>query len=299
MAATHLQNLPEDGLSGKWNFSVSPKGYIVRSLFVDVLKYLNTYVEQEKIKKPVVLIMDGASPHLSLEKAAYCKESQIQPWLLRPNMTHLTQPLDLFFFADLKFFAWKWQTDPKNTGQVLTKYSVILLLKEVTEHCLAKPSLTQNGFKKAGLFPWNKAAPDRSKLLPSTVFANSSEPASEPATESASEPAIYPANEPASEHVNINILPSGSTIESPPEETEVIPMFDMDIFTDSLEPFVESSYQPLLEPSLNHELADQSTSVLVSAMDSELENPGLDEITFDLSFQPTSNSTFNHGHTPE
>ena len=84
-------------------------------------------------------------------------------------------------------------------------------------------------------------------------------------------------------------------MESPPNETEVIPMFDMDIFTDSLEPFVESSYQPLLEPSLNHELADQSTSVLVSAMDSEIENPGLDETTFDLSFQPTSNSTFNHG----
>ena len=81
MTATHLQYLPEDGLSGKGNFSVSPKGYIVRSLFVDVLKDLNSYVEKEKIRKPVVLIMDGASPHLSLEAAAYCKENQIQPWI--------------------------------------------------------------------------------------------------------------------------------------------------------------------------------------------------------------------------
>ena len=102
MAAAHLQNLPEDGLSGKWNFSVSPKGYITRPLFLEVLKDINSFVEQNTIQKPVIVILDGASPHLSIEAAAYCKANQIQPWLLRPNMTHLTQPLDLVFFADLK-----------------------------------------------------------------------------------------------------------------------------------------------------------------------------------------------------
>ena len=167
-------NLPEDGLSGKWTFSVAPKGYITRPLFVEVLQDINNYVEKNQIQKPVVIILDGASPHLSLEAAAYCKANQIQPWLLRPNMTHLTQPLDLVFFADLKKtlkkFAWTWQTDPKNTGQFLNKYSVIGLLQEVTEACLNKAGIVQNGFKRAGLYPWDRAAPDRSKLLPGTVF---------------------------------------------------------------------------------------------------------------------------------
>ena len=167
-------NLPEDGLSGKWTFSVAPKGYITRPLFVEVLQDINNYVEKNQIQKPVVLILDGASPHLSLEAAAYCKANQIQPWLLRPNMTHLTQPLDLVFFADLKKtlkkYAWNWQTDPKNTGQFLNKYSVIGLLQEVTEACLNKAGIVQNGFKRAGLYPWDKTAPDRSKLLPGTVF---------------------------------------------------------------------------------------------------------------------------------
>ena len=94
VAASQL-NLPEDGLSGKWTFSVAPKGYITRPLFVEVLQDINNYVETNQIQKPVVLILDGASPHLSLEAAAYCKANQIQPWLLRPNMTHLTQPLCL------------------------------------------------------------------------------------------------------------------------------------------------------------------------------------------------------------
>ena len=112
IAATQM-NLPEDGLSGKWNVSVAPKGYFTRPLFVEVLKDINTYVVEKDIPKPVVVILDGASPHLSIESAAYCKANQIQPWLLSPNMTHLTQPLDLVFFADLKKTlkksAWNWQ----------------------------------------------------------------------------------------------------------------------------------------------------------------------------------------------
>ena len=174
IAAAHLQNLPEDGLSGKWNFSVSPKGYITRPLFVEVLKDINSYVEKNNIPKPVTVVLDGASPHLSIEAAAYCKENQIQPWLLRPNMTHLTQPLDLVYFADLKKTmkskAWAWQTDPKNTGQFLNKYSVVGLLREATEVCLAKPGLVESGFRRAGLYPWDRSAPDVSKLMPGTVF---------------------------------------------------------------------------------------------------------------------------------
>ena len=157
MAATHLQNLPEDGSSGKWSFSVSPKGYITRPLFLEVLEDINTYVERKQIKKPVVVILDGASPHISIEAADFCKTNQIQPWLLRPNMTHLTQPLDLVFSAGLKKTlknsTWKWQTDHKKTGQFLNKYSVIGLLNEATDTCLAKLSLVHNGFKRAGLFP--------------------------------------------------------------------------------------------------------------------------------------------------
>ena len=288
MAVTHLQNLPENGLSGKWNFSVSPKGYIVCSLFLDVLKDINNYVQQKQIKKPVILIMDGASPHLSLDAAAFCKANQIQPWLLRPNMTHLTQPLDLVFFADLKKtlknFAWKWQTDPKNTGQVLTKYSVIGLLQEVTEKCLAKPCLLQNGFKRAGLFPWNKAAPDRSKLLPGSVFASNHD-----SQGAITLPVTSFENSNLDSTFGIQPLADRSHIEQPVLNTDVDPSespLNLNILTDS---------QPqVLESSVSTELAGQPDSFLMSSMDLSLtDNPVIDDTISESIFQPISSSTFN------
>jgi hypothetical protein len=86
------------------------------------------------------------------------------------------QPLDLTFFSSLKKemkkLVWSWQSSPCNTGNFLNKYSVIGLLYKATENCLTKPDLISNGFKRAGIVPWDKMAPDLSKLLPSTVFEN-------------------------------------------------------------------------------------------------------------------------------
>ena len=101
IAQEKLKDLPQDGKSGKWTFSVSEKGFITRELFVVVLQDLDFYLTQKNIERPIILFVDGASPHISLEAAKFCKSRQIQPWLLRPNSTHLLQPLDLTFFRAL------------------------------------------------------------------------------------------------------------------------------------------------------------------------------------------------------
>lgn len=77
--------------AGEWTFSVSEKGYITRELYVEVLKDFNKFLIERSIPKPVILVIDGANPHISLEAAAFCKEVGIQPWLLKPNMTHILQ----------------------------------------------------------------------------------------------------------------------------------------------------------------------------------------------------------------
>ena len=91
MAQKHLKDLPKTGLSGEWMFSVSEKGYITRDIFVLVCKDLDKFLTEKNIPRPVILLLDGASPHISLEAAAFCKEKGIQPWLFKPNMTHLIQ----------------------------------------------------------------------------------------------------------------------------------------------------------------------------------------------------------------
>ena len=180
MAAQHLKNFPTTGQSGSWKFGVTANGYVTREAFIDILKDLDEYLEEKNVKRPVILFMDGQKGHISLEAAAFCKLKQIQPWLLRANMTHLLQPLDLTFFSALKKklsqLAHAWHADPKNTGQSLAKYSIMGVLYEATETCLSNSSLIPNGFKRAGLFPWDPSAPDRTKLLPGSVYASSATP---------------------------------------------------------------------------------------------------------------------------
>ena len=45
------------------------------------------------------------------------------------------------------------------------------MLHQATENCLAKQGIISNGFRRAGLYPWNPSAPDVSKLLSGTLFA--------------------------------------------------------------------------------------------------------------------------------
>ena len=176
VAEVHLKNLSKDGLSGIWKFSVSDKGFMNQDLFLEVLKDLDAYLTAHNIPRPVLLIMDGASCHISLAAAEFFLLKDIQPWLLRPNFTHLLQPLDLSFFASLKKvlkkLAWDWQCDVTNAGQTLNKYSIVVLLQRATEICLAKPGLVQSGFRRSGFYPWDKSAPDRSKLKPAEIFAD-------------------------------------------------------------------------------------------------------------------------------
>ena len=63
-----------------------------------------------------------------------------------------------------------WQCTPANAGQVLNKYSVVVLLRQAVEQCLEKKDVIPNGFRRAGIVPWNREAPDTSKLLPGTIF---------------------------------------------------------------------------------------------------------------------------------
>ena len=60
-----------------------------------------------------------------------------------------------------------------------------------TENCLKKPGLITNGFRRAGLSPWNPESPDTSKLIPSSIFeAGNFVPSIPPITLSALSPVL-------------------------------------------------------------------------------------------------------------
>ena len=138
------------------------------------------YIEKENIPLPALYIIDGATCHVSYEMAELCKKNGIEPILLRPNTTHLTQALDLTFFASLKaglkVAQELWHRDPVNIGFSLSKYTVINLVHSVTENILHdKPELIAKGFRKAGIVPWNPLAPTTDRMTPSMVYAQPEE----------------------------------------------------------------------------------------------------------------------------
>ena len=74
--------------------SVSPKGYITRDLFIEVLEDLHNFIVDNEIPTPVILFLDGACPHISIDAANFCLSHGIQSVLLRPNTTHLLQVIN-------------------------------------------------------------------------------------------------------------------------------------------------------------------------------------------------------------
>ena len=142
-------------------------------MFVQTLKDLDLYASSHNIKRPLILFMDGASLHISLSMAKFCRDTEIQSWLFKPNTTHLCQPLDLSFFGSLKSGFWQklymWYQD--HIGLSMTRYAVVPLLQAATESILQnKPGLIGKGFRKARLFPWNTDAVDMTRMGPSAVF---------------------------------------------------------------------------------------------------------------------------------
>jgi hypothetical protein len=71
--------------------SVSPKGFVTKDLHLDFLKDLDNFLQVKQIERPDWLFMEGASPHIGLDALDFCRKKTIQPYLFKPNMTHLLQ----------------------------------------------------------------------------------------------------------------------------------------------------------------------------------------------------------------
>jgi hypothetical protein len=65
---------------------VSPKGYITRDLFIEVLEDLHNLIVDNDIPTPFILFLDGAGPHILIDAADFCISHGIQPFLLRPSL---------------------------------------------------------------------------------------------------------------------------------------------------------------------------------------------------------------------
>ena len=85
-------------------YGLSPKGWIDTVLFQDW--FVNHFLVYVPCIRPLLLIMDGHSAHYSPEMIRIAADEGIILFVLPPNTTNLTQPLDKGVFAALKV-VWK------------------------------------------------------------------------------------------------------------------------------------------------------------------------------------------------
>ena len=73
----HLRDLPESSAIPPFNFDVAPKGFVRRSTFLRILQRFDKWLTENKVKRPVILWVDGYDGHKGLDIAQFCKENQI------------------------------------------------------------------------------------------------------------------------------------------------------------------------------------------------------------------------------
>ena len=155
-------------------------GWINKETF---LVWFKKFVEHSNPgpKKPVLLILDGHSSHTkSLELVNFARKNNVVLICFPPHATHRLQPLDVSFMAPLSAFyeqeTIKWLLH--HPGRYVTIYQV----GEFFRNAFSRTATVQNavnGFKKTGIYPFNRDVFPEHLFAPSETtekFATNSKP---------------------------------------------------------------------------------------------------------------------------
>ena len=151
---TWLENGPEGAV---YNQNVS--GWFDAHLFEEYFfRIALSYFKKLPNEEAKVMIGDNLASHLSFKMVKTCFENNIRFAFLPPNSTHMTQPLDVAFFAPLKNewrkILMKWK---KYNRGVLPKSLFPSLLRQTITN-LGPRSATNliSGFRTTGIYPLNR-----------------------------------------------------------------------------------------------------------------------------------------------
>ena len=110
-------------------------------------------------QRPLLLLLDGHSSHFEPNSIQFAKDNQVIIFCLPPHTTHECQPLDCSLFGPLKRH---WQEAchkfyQKNPGKVISKLNFCSVFRNAWLSAVT-PANVCGGFKKAGVFPFNRDA---------------------------------------------------------------------------------------------------------------------------------------------
>ena len=148
-------------------YNVTDSGWMAEhSFYAWVQHFIN---DTNHIPRPILLIYDGHSSHISYRILQLAKLNGISIIKLPPHTSHLLQPLDLGVFKPVKTIWRKILDEYFRQSRFFSvgKSQFPKLLKKLREnHDAFKKQHAASGFNKAGIFPFDKTAIDWEKLSP-------------------------------------------------------------------------------------------------------------------------------------
>ena len=135
-------------------FSCSKSGWVNQDLYLEWFRF---FISSIPAARPVLLIEDGHSSHISLEVIELAQENDIHLLCLPSHTSHLLQPLDVGVFKSLKsFFNKQFMVD--NPGCVVCSENLASLLAIAWPQSVTPVNMS--GFRKCRIHPLNPGVID-------------------------------------------------------------------------------------------------------------------------------------------
>jgi hypothetical protein len=155
-------------------YNRTESGWINEETFFDYLKSM--FIPQTKhIPRPILLIFDGHTSHLSLKTARLAMDNNIHLLCLPAHATHILQPLDVYTLKYVKA-QWRsllWDHSKKSADKKLDKPAFIRLYAQLYNYALL-PTHCSSAFGKAGIFPYDPRVIKRDKFIKTSSSSTTS-----------------------------------------------------------------------------------------------------------------------------
>ncbi|XP_078571581.1 uncharacterized protein LOC144859166 [Branchiostoma floridae x Branchiostoma japonicum] len=146
-------NFSEGGPPGAV-YTFSESGFINTCLFEEW--FINTFVRHCHKERPVLLVVDQCSSHLSLKVLTTAMRENIILYGLPPHTSHFSQPLDVTVFSTLKA---QWATTLETLQAADTKFqakkSNFSAIFSTVQDSSFTPENIKAGFRKTEIYPYN------------------------------------------------------------------------------------------------------------------------------------------------
>lgn len=164
------RNRIADTTNAKCN--VTDNGWADDTTMILILQEIKAYKEREGLDK-ILLVVDNAKMHYSFSALVFAAKHKISIWGLIPQTTGWTQPLDVGLFGPLSLAVKALAGDFLNEFN-LPKFTEMALQQMTTKAEDDGKFLGTSGFKKSGLYPFNRSAiPDKAFSAADKLYGTS------------------------------------------------------------------------------------------------------------------------------